>query len=31
MSMWIPVTLLGLYYLQQMGFSLKDLQKAADE
>jgi uncharacterized protein (TIRG00374 family) len=31
MSMWIPVTLLGLYYLQQMGFSLKDLQKAAVE
>jgi uncharacterized protein (TIRG00374 family) len=31
MSMWIPVTLLGLYYLQQMGFSLKDLQKAAAE
>ena len=31
MSMWIPVTLLGLYYVQQMGFSLKDLQKAADE
>jgi hypothetical protein len=31
MSMWIPVTLLGLYYLQQMGFSLKELQKAAAE
>jgi hypothetical protein len=30
MSMYIPVTMLGLYFVQQMGLSLKDLQKAAD-
>ncbi len=31
MSMYIPVTMLGLYYVQQLGLSLKDLQKAAAE
>jgi uncharacterized membrane protein YbhN (UPF0104 family) len=30
MSMYIPVTMLGLYFVQQMGLSLKDLQRAAD-
>ncbi len=30
MSMYIPVTMLGLYFVQQLGFSLKDLQRAAD-
>lgn len=31
MSMYIPVTMLGLYYAQQLGISLKDLRKAAAE
>ena len=30
MSMYIPVTMLGLYFVQQLGLSLRDLQKAAD-
>ena len=29
MSMYIPVTVLGLYFAQQLGLSLKDLQRAA--
>ncbi len=29
-SMYIPVTLLGLWYLQKSGLHLKDLQRAAD-
>ncbi len=31
MSMYIPVTILGLYFLQQSGLSLKDLQKASEK
>jgi uncharacterized protein (TIRG00374 family) len=31
MSMYIPVTMLGLYYVQQLGLSLKDLRTAAAE
>ncbi len=31
MSMYIPVTMLGLYFLHQLGLSLKDLQKAAEK
>ena len=31
MSMYIPVTMLGLYFLQQSGLSLKDMQKAAEK
>jgi len=27
--MYIPVTVLGLYFAQQLGLSLKDLQRAA--
>ncbi len=30
MSMYIPVTMLGLYFLQQSGLSLKDLQRAKE-
>jgi glycosyltransferase 2 family protein len=29
-SMYIPVTALGLYYLHRSGMHLKDLQQAAD-
>ncbi len=29
MSMWIPVTVLGLYFAQQFGLSLKDLRRTA--
>ncbi len=31
MSMYIPVTILGLYFLQQSGLSLKDMLKAAEK
>ena len=31
MSMYIPVTMLGLYYLHQSGLSLRDVQKAAEK
>ena len=31
MSMYIPVTMLGLYFLHQSGLSLKDLRKAAEK
>lgn len=30
MSMYIPVTMLGLYFVHQLGLSLKDLRRAAD-
>ena len=31
MSMYIPVTMLGLYFAQQLGLSFKDLQRVADD
>jgi uncharacterized membrane protein YbhN (UPF0104 family) len=31
MSMYIPVTMLGLYFLHQSGLSFKDMQKAAEK
>ena len=31
MSMYIPVTMLGLYFAQQLGLNFKDLQRVADD
>jgi uncharacterized protein (TIRG00374 family) len=31
MSMYIPVTILGLYFAQQLGLSFKDLQRVAED